>query len=33
MYAGLVLLAVTLLINIVGTLILQWTVSEGEAHR
>jgi phosphate transport system permease protein len=33
MYAGLVLLAITLLINIVGTLILERAVSAGEAHR
>jgi phosphate transport system permease protein len=33
MYAGLVLLCITLLINIVGTLILQRTVSVGEAQR
>jgi phosphate transport system permease protein len=33
MYAGLVLLGITLLINIIGTLILQRTVSAGEAQR
>jgi phosphate transport system permease protein len=33
MYAGLVLLTITLLINIVGTLILERTVSKGEAQR
>jgi phosphate transport system permease protein len=33
MYAGLVLLGITLLINIVGTLILQRTVAVGEAQR
>jgi phosphate transport system permease protein len=33
MYAGLVLLAITLLINIIGTLILQRTVSVGEGQR
>jgi phosphate transport system permease protein len=33
MYAGLVLLGITLLINIIGTLILQRTVSVGEAQR
>lgn len=32
MYAGLVLLAITLLINMVGTLILQRAVSVGEPH-
>jgi phosphate transport system permease protein len=33
MYAGLVLLGITLAINIIGTLILQRTVSMGEAQR
>jgi phosphate transport system permease protein len=33
MYAGLVLLGITLLINIIGTLILQRTVSVGEAQQ
>jgi phosphate transport system permease protein len=33
MYAGLVLLGITLLINIIGTLILQSTVSVGEAQQ
>ena len=33
MYAGLVLLGITLLINIVGTLILQRAVSVGESHQ
>lgn len=33
MYAGLVLLGITLLINIIGALILQRTVSAGEAQR
>ncbi len=33
MYAGLVLLSITLAINIVGTLVLQWTVRRGEARR
>src|SRR5262249_29801009 len=33
MYAGLVLLGITLLINIIGTLILQRTVAVGDAHR
>jgi hypothetical protein len=33
MYAGLVLLGITLLINIVGTLILQRTTSLGDARR
>jgi phosphate transport system permease protein len=33
MYAGLVLLAITLAINVIGTLILQRTVSTGEAQR
>ena len=32
MYSGLVLLGITLLINIIGTLILQRTVSAGEAQ-
>jgi hypothetical protein len=33
MYAGLVLLAITLLINIVGTLIIQRTAVMGEPQR
>jgi phosphate transport system permease protein len=33
MYAGLVLLSITLLINVIGTLVLQRGVSAGEAHR
>jgi phosphate transport system permease protein len=33
MYAGLVLLGITLLINVIGTLILERTVSVGEAQR
>jgi phosphate transport system permease protein len=33
MYAGLVLLGITLLINVIGTLILQRAVKGGESHR
>jgi phosphate transport system permease protein len=33
MYAGLVLLSITLLINVIGTIILQRNVSAGESHR
>jgi phosphate transport system permease protein len=33
MYAGLVLLSITLMINIIGTAILQRAVSTGETHR
>jgi phosphate transport system permease protein len=33
MYAGLVLLSITLLINVVGTLVLQWNVKAGESYR
>jgi ABC-type phosphate transport system permease subunit len=33
MYAGLVLLAITLAINMIGTLILQRTTNLGEAAR